>query len=82
MTALMIKQTVSGGRPVYNFESRKVDYTVIDREDGTYEVWSSRQSCSFSAQVVVMTLKEMSARTKALKNLVALIQTEETEVPA
>lgn len=36
----------------------------------------------FSAQVVVMTLKEMSARTKALKNLVALIQTEETEVTA
>jgi hypothetical protein len=79
MSALSITQTVTDdGRPVYSFVSRKVEYTVFDRQDGSFEVWSNRQGCSFAPQVAVMTAAEMSARTKTLKQLVTLIQVKET----
>ena len=74
MAALMINQSTTSGRATYTFTSRGTLYTIITRECGElFEVISERKSASFGMQIVVMTLKEMAARSKALAHLCAII---------
>jgi|TARA_R110000851_G_scaffold305841_1_gene464002 hypothetical protein len=74
MAALMINQSTTSGRATYTFTSRGTLYTIITRECGElFEVISERKSASFGMQIVVMTLKEMAARSKALTHLCTII---------
>jgi len=62
------------GNNAYNFTANGTEYTVIEKSDSPlYTVFSERKSASFGLQVKVMTLGEMSKRSKALENLVTLI---------
>ena len=71
---LAINQTVEFGLNTYNFVSRGTEYTVIDKADGLFNVFSNRLNSSYGQQIAVMTKKEMATRSKALRNLVALIE--------
>ena len=68
---MLINQTIENGRNTFEFEANNTAYTVIETSEiGFYEVWSNRLNVSFPPKVAVMSLSEMSKRSKALKALV------------
>ena len=71
----MIVQTTmtSHNKPCYIFEAYGTKYEVVDDLDGFYTVWSKRKSLG-TTNLVLMTLKEMKARSKALNHLATLIE--------
>ena len=73
---LINSKAISGDKIEYSFDSRGTSYNVSEWQDGDYVVWSKRKSAAFAPQMAVMTLKEMSARSKALSYLVKLIEKE------
>lgn len=70
---MQVQMTNEFGKDTYAFTANGTAYTVIDDNDGFYTVFSKRLNASFEPKLVVMTLKEMAARSKALRNLSALI---------
>tara|TARA_B110000503_G_scaffold12532_1_gene17046 strand:+ start:508 stop:789 length:282 start_codon:yes stop_codon:yes gene_type:complete len=71
---LIVNTTVTDyNKNAYSFEARGTEYTVIDNENGLYDVYSNRKNVSFMPQIAVMTMKEMKARSKALAHLGTLI---------
>jgi predicted MarR family transcription regulator len=79
MPALIINQTNTENRTTYEFTSRGTSYTVIARECGKlFEVISERNAASFGMQIAVLTIQEMSARSKALAHLCAIINEDNT----
>jgi len=73
---LINSKAISGDKIEYSFDSRGTSYNVSHWQDGKYTVWSKRKSAAFASQMAVMTLEEMSARSKALSYLVKLIEKE------
>tara|TARA_B100000780_G_scaffold272135_1_gene233931 strand:- start:210 stop:416 length:207 start_codon:yes stop_codon:yes gene_type:complete len=59
----------------YSLEARGTKYEVVNDRDGFYAVWSKRNSLT-NTQLVLMTLKEMKSRSKALNHLATLIEME------
>lgn len=80
---LQINFKIVNGEQIAEFTSRKVDYTVFEKNNGEYyEVWGKRQSLSkFSMPTITQhnNLEEMGARTKALKHLAILWAAEKNE---
>ena len=69
-----VTQTQDSGYTVYKFTANNTDYTVMIDETIGIQVWSNRKSLGYNPQVKVYdSLAEMSKRSKALKNLAALI---------
>ena len=77
MTNLIVNQTITeNDQVVYAFTSRGTDYTVIagyGYNNDEFAVWSQRKSLSGRTAPTVMSLDEMSKRSKALGHLAALI---------
>jgi len=71
----MLVQTTmtSNNKTCYFLEARGTKYEVVDDRDGFYTVWSKRNSLG-TTNLVLMTLKEMKARSKALNHLATLIE--------
>ena len=70
---MLVQTTMTeNNKMCYSLEARGTKYEVI--EDGEfYAVWSKRNSLT-NTQLVLMTLKEMKARCKALNHLATLIE--------
>jgi hypothetical protein len=71
---MLVQTTVTeNNKTCYSFEARGTKYEVVDDRDGFYAVWSKRNSLT-TTNLVLMTLKEMKARSKALNHLATLIE--------
>ena len=77
MSQLIVNQTITeNNQTVYAFTSRGTDYTVIAGygfNNDEFAVYSDRKNHSSRTPATVMSLKEMSKRSKALGHLAAII---------
>ncbi len=75
MQTLNITQTEENGLKVYNFTSRKLDYSVIDNGD-SWQVWTTRGDRRIYGRnlTVYWTLADMAKRSKTFAQLVTLIE--------
>ena len=71
---MLVQTTMTeNNKMCYSFESRGTKYEVVDDRDGFYAVWYKRNTLT-NTNLVLMTLKEVKARSKALNNLATLIE--------
>ena len=71
---IKVNQTQDSGYTVYSFEANNTAYEVITTDNIEFTVYSSRNGLSGrTAPKVYGSLAEMAKRSKALKNLAALI---------
>ncbi len=70
---MLVQTTIENNKMCYSFESRGTKYDVVEDRDDFYAVWSKRNTLTHPS-LVLMTLKEMKARSKALNNLATLIE--------
>ncbi len=70
---LQVNQTEEHGYTVYKFEANNTDYTILKDEGEFYHVYSHRKGLTRATAPKLYTLKEMAARSKALKHLATLI---------
>ena len=71
---MLVQTTITeNNKTCYSFEARGTKYEVVDDRDGFYAVWSKRNSLT-TTSLVLMTLNEMKARSKALNHLATLIE--------
>lgn len=77
MTAIAINTTITEhNREAYSFTTRGIEYTVIAGygfNNDEFAVFSNRLNHASRTAPQVMTLAEMSKRSKALKQLATLI---------
>lgn len=72
--SMIVETTMTeNNKMMYAFEARGTKYQVVYERDDFYAVWSKRNSLT-DTQLVLMTLNEMKARSKALGHLAALIE--------
>ena len=73
---MLVQTTMTeNNKMCYSLEARGTKYEVVNDRDGFYDVWSKRNSLT-TTQLVLMTLKEMKSRSKALNHLATLIEME------
>ena len=71
--SMIVETTMTENKMMYSLEARGTKYQVVYERDDMYAVWSKRNSLT-TTQLVLMTLKEMKARSKALNHLATLIE--------
>tara|TARA_B110000259_G_C13899228_1_gene356180 strand:+ start:656 stop:907 length:252 start_codon:yes stop_codon:yes gene_type:complete len=72
--SMIVETTMTeNNKMMYALEARGTKYQVVYERNDMYAVWSKRNSLT-TTQLVLMTLKEMKARSKALNHLATLIE--------
>jgi hypothetical protein len=70
MTNLTITSQESGIYTSYMFTSRKIEYQIITKGNGTYDIHTKRSHMSHFSPPKVMTLKQMEEANNTLKSFV------------
>ena len=68
-----ITMTNEFGKDTFTFEANGTTYTVIAEDDGAFCVFSQRNSLTSTSIKMYNNVEELAQRSKAFKNLAALI---------